>query len=240
MDRSPSPLSSPKCVALALTFALTIAIGCSRRADALPEWRPSDHDHAVEPTGGLDTGRASPNAGADDRGTTSPGGAADVLASHGIDEVILTTWTGQCATCHGTIGRGDGPQAALVGAPDLSRPDWHASIKDEDIARSIRGGKNRMPAFDLPQSTLEGLVRLIRLMDRARAESASAAPSASGAPTAPASTPDSINTAQPGTSAAPKAGGSPVTRTAASRTGENAPAAPPPTSVPAGATSASP
>jgi cytochrome c oxidase cbb3-type subunit 3 len=240
MDRSSRPLSSPECVARALTFALTITTACSRPADALPEWRPSDHDHAVEPTGGLDTGRASPNAGGDDRGTTSPGGAADVLASHGIDEVILTTWTGQCATCHGTIGRGDGPQAALVGAPDLSRPDWHASIKDEDIARSIRGGKNRMPAFDLPESTLGGLVRLIRLMDRSRAEAASAAPSASGAPANSAATPGSLNTARPGTVAAPNGGGSPATQTTASRTGENAPANLGPTSVPASATSASP
>ena len=71
--------------------------------------------------------------------------------------------------CHGTVGRGDGPQGPMVRASDLTRPAWQASVTDAQIAQTIRTGRGSMPAFDLPESTVNGLVRLIRLLDMSRA-----------------------------------------------------------------------
>lgn len=50
----------------------------------------------------------------------------------------------------------------MVRAPDLTRPDWQANISDEEMAAIIRKGKNKMPAFDLPDQVVQGLVQRIR------------------------------------------------------------------------------
>ena len=69
-----------------------------------------------------------------------------------------------CSTCHGPLGHGDGPQGALVKAPDLTRSDWQAKVSDEEIAARIKGGKGLMPPNDLPDSTIKGLVARIRAL----------------------------------------------------------------------------
>jgi len=56
----------------------------------------------------------------------------------------------------------------MVKARDLSDPAWQASVTDAQIADAILKGKNAMPAFMLPPSTVDGLVHLIRLLDRNR------------------------------------------------------------------------
>jgi mono/diheme cytochrome c family protein len=49
----------------------------------------------------------------------------------------------------------------------LTRDDWLSAAKDEEIAATIRQGKNRMPAFpDLPDAVLQGLVKRIRAKGR--------------------------------------------------------------------------
>lgn len=50
----------------------------------------------------------------------------------------------------------------MLRVPDLTRADWQESVSDEAIAETIRKGKNRMPAFDLPPQVVDGLVRRIR------------------------------------------------------------------------------
>jgi hypothetical protein len=65
-----------------------------------------------------------------------------------------------------------------VKARDLSDPAWQASATDAQIAEAIAKGKNAMPAFMLPPSTVEGLVHLVRLLDRNRKV---AGPTAGGA-----------------------------------------------------------
>lgn len=47
-------------------------------------------------------------------------------------------------------------------APDLTQPDWQANITDEEMTKTIRKGKNKMPAFDLPDQVVQGLVQRIR------------------------------------------------------------------------------
>jgi mono/diheme cytochrome c family protein len=110
----------------------------------------------------------------------------------GLEDVTVVTWQRACANCHGPLGRGDGPQGAMVKARNLSDPAWQSSVTDAQIATSIAKGRGLMPPFSLPASTIQGLVKLVRLLDKnrmaqaeqaARAGSAGApAPSAEGAP----------------------------------------------------------
>ena len=137
-------------------FALISAVvfGCNRAPDDLREWRPSDHH---------DTGEAQPAPG---RPAQVSGSAEPALP--GLEDVTVVTWQRQCTQCHGAVGRGDGPKGVSVKARDLSDPAWQASATDAQIAESIVKGKNAMPAFMLPPSTVEGLVHLVRLLDRNR------------------------------------------------------------------------
>jgi len=125
--------------------------GCEREAPDLREWGPGDHDHTTNP-GPAQVPEKS----------TSPG------SMHGIDDVTIAAWKQRCVQCHGPLGRGDGPQGPMVRASDLTRADWQASVSDEEIIGTIKNGRSAMPAFDLPDTTLQGLVRVIRLLNASR------------------------------------------------------------------------
>jgi cytochrome c oxidase cbb3-type subunit 3 len=155
-------------------------LGCDRPASDLREWTPSDHKHTSEA-----------KQGEEDDSPQVSGSAQAPLP--GLDEVTIATWQRACANCHGQLGRGDGPQGPMVHARDLSDPAWQTATPDTQIAESITRGRGKMPAFQLPASTVEGLVHLVRLFDRdrlaratasARAAAASA-PAASNAVAAP-------------------------------------------------------
>jgi len=156
---------------------LLLSLGCNERPADLREWRTSDHDHTENPN--------AEQVQVTDAGSAEPG--------HGLDDVTIVAWEQNCTNCHGRLGRGDGPQGQLLHASDLSRPDWQASVTDEAIASTIRLGRGRMPAFNLPDATVLRLVALIRMLDlgrmqqavNAEAAASSAAPAHSGA--APAS-----------------------------------------------------
>lgn len=123
-----------QCAALAL-------VGCDRGPSEVREWKPDDHDQPPAAPGQV---------------TARPG-------TEGVDPTLIDlAWRRNCATCHGAVGRGDGPQGPMVRAPDLTRPDWQANISDEEMAAIIRKGKNKMPAFDLPDQVVQGLVQRIR------------------------------------------------------------------------------
>jgi mono/diheme cytochrome c family protein len=133
-------------------FLGLLITACRRDPDDLREWRVGDHDHTNTPNA----------AQVADPGTDA---AADPM---GINDVTIAAWKQRCVTCHGTVGRGDGPQGPMVRASDLTRPAWQASVTDEQIAQTIRTGRGSMPGFDLPEATVNGLVRLIRLLDASR------------------------------------------------------------------------
>jgi hypothetical protein len=149
---------------VALT-SLVLALACNASPSDLREWRASDHDHTSEPNSG--------------QVEVQPDGGSDpALAQHGLDEVTLVAWQQNCTRCHGTIGRGDGPQGASMRATDLTNGEWQRSVTDVQITDAIKNGKGMMPRFGLPESTVTGLVRLIRLLDASRVRpSGSAAPS---------------------------------------------------------------
>lgn len=155
-----------------LVAAAALSFACNDRPADLRPWRATDHDHTENPN--PDQVQVS------DAGTGAPG--------HGLDDVTIVAWQQNCTSCHGPLGRGDGPQGQLVHAADLSRPEWQASVSDEAIAATIQKGRGRMPAFNLPDATIARLVALIRMLDLNRMQQATgaSAPSASAAKAAPA------------------------------------------------------
>jgi cytochrome c oxidase cbb3-type subunit 3 len=128
-------------VALASYF---VVLSC-RGADAVREWTPADHDQPP----------AAQQAPAPEQPASQPN-LADV------------TWNANCQRCHGPEGAGDGPEAAMVRAPNLTREDWQARTSDADIATTIRRGRGKMPAFELPPSLIATLVQRIRAHRDAR------------------------------------------------------------------------
>jgi mono/diheme cytochrome c family protein len=140
---------------------------CNRSDAELAYWTPNDHKNVANP------GTAAEQSS----------GVADPSRPAGLDDVTLATWKQNCVLCHGQLGRGDGPQGPLLGARDLSLPEFQASVSDENMAEVIRRGRNRMPAFSqLPESTVASLVKLIRLFGQARAAAGSSKPATGAAP----------------------------------------------------------
>jgi len=124
----------------ALLVALVVA--CDRPPSVeLKDWSPSDHDGEKKAPTGKQGAKGEPN---------------------GPAALVEITWRNQCASCHGPQGRGDGPQGPMFKAADLSRPDWQANVKDEQIAAAIVNGKGRMPRFELSDEIVRGLVARVR------------------------------------------------------------------------------
>lgn len=126
---------------VAALLPLLLLPACDRAPSEVREWGPGDHDQPAAAQGQV---------------TARPD-------SEGPDPTLIDlAWRRNCATCHGAVGRGDGPQGPMVRAPDLTRADWQANISDDEMASIIRKGKNKMPAFDLPDQVVQGLVQRIR------------------------------------------------------------------------------
>lgn len=153
--------------------AIALAAGCSRDPDDLREWRPSDHDHTDNPSN--DQVSAAPDSG-----------RPPDTGIQGVNEVTIATWKAKCTTCHGMVGRGDGPRGAMVRARNLADKNWQDTVSDQDLAASIKNGRGEMPAFDLPQETIDGLVKLVRmLVPRPKAAADAGAPEGGTAPANP-------------------------------------------------------
>ena len=183
-----------------LPFVWLTLLGCNNSPGDVREWRASDHDRNDTP--GKGQAQVDPKAAT---GPTVPG----------LEDVTLVAWSQNCTPCHGELGRGDGPRGPMLKATNLSDPAWQQSRTDQDIAKAIKLGKGAMPAFNLPDTTIVNLVRLVRMMNAAQlqahanaaasaANSAAAAAAASAAPSASAAKP------APKPSAAPKAAPAPV------------------------------
>lgn len=176
----------------ALGFVLSAGcFGCNETPADLREWRPTDHDHTANPN--------ADQVQVTDAGSSEPG--------HGLDDVTIVAWQQNCTGCHGTLGRGDGPQGPMLHAADLSRPDWQAATTDEAIAATIRQGRGKMPAFPLPETTITRLVQLIRMLDANHMQEAAArASAAAAAPAGSTLRAHASGTPSPSTTAPQKAG----------------------------------
>lgn len=171
-------------------LAAVLVFACNDAPTDLRPWRATDHDHTENPN--------ADQVQVTDAGASEPG--------HGLDDVTIAAWKQNCTSCHGPIGRGDGPQGPMVHAADLSRAEWQASVTDEQIAATIRQGKGRMPGFALPDATVQRLVALVRMLDAGRMEQAMAAANApKGAPPSAAA-----GSAAPAASSATKAPAAPA------------------------------
>ena len=167
------------------------ALGCNSRGADVREWRASDHDQNDSPGKG--------QAQVDPKAQTAP-------AVPGLEDVTLVAWSQNCTPCHGELGRGDGPRGPMLKATNLSDPAWQQARTDQDIAKAIKLGRGAMPAFNLPDTTIVNLVRLVRMMNAAQLQAhanaaASAANSAAAAKAAPSAAP---NAAPSAGKAAPK------------------------------------
>ncbi len=125
---------------VAFAVVVVLATSCEPPRKDVRQWRADDHEGA--------RGRAQ-----------TPQNTANKDASVGLAN---TLWNKTCATCHGARGIGDGPFAP-ENTPDLTRPEWLATVTDDDLRKVIREGRNKMPANpDLPDNVLDALVRKIR------------------------------------------------------------------------------
>ncbi len=135
-------------------LAVTVILACDRApsTDGLQNWTPADHDRAEENT----RIKAGAQASAAPKSAGSP--------QNDQAQLIEITWRQNCAQCHGIAGHGDGPNGALVKAPDLTNPDLQAKMTDADIANAIKNGRNLMPKFDFSDAVVGGLVARVRAM----------------------------------------------------------------------------
>lgn len=134
-------------VFVALLSASAIAAGCGpdRGSDVRP-WAAADHDDEEGPGAARQVPADSARA-----------------AGTGVDpSLVELSWAQKCASCHGPRGQGDGPNAPMYNAPDLTRDELLGRVDDDAIAKTIREGRGKMPAFDLPPSVVDGLVKRIR------------------------------------------------------------------------------
>lgn len=137
------------CFSVGILAAASMAIAaCDPAPGDVREWSPNDHDQAPSTPG-----------------TANPRAATSARPGAEIDLVQLA-WEKNCTTCHGARGRGDGPQGPMLRAADLTRAEWQDRVSDAEIAETIRKGRNKMPAFDLPPQVLQGLVLRIRTSKR--------------------------------------------------------------------------
>lgn len=130
---------------LGAAFLVAVLGACDQPAADLREWTVDDHDHKTESK--------------KSRRLRSP---AKHRKPSSRDQLVAVTWLKQCAECHGKKGRGDGPKGPMVKARDLTAPALQTMLTDDAIAQVIKNGRDKMPAFDLPESTIKGLVQLVR------------------------------------------------------------------------------
>lgn len=136
-------LTSRRLALSAVVVSAALAGACDRPPTVeLKDWTPADHDGEKKQAGSARQGAKGDPAGP--------------------DALVEIAWRNQCATCHGAQGRGDGPQGPMFKAADLTRADWQANVKDEEIAAAIVNGKGRMPKFELPDEVVRGLVARVR------------------------------------------------------------------------------
>lgn len=115
-------------------------------AGSLKEWTPKDH-HSND----------------DDKGQQGQV-AQGARQAPGSDtpQLVELTWRQQCVTCHGPMGKGDGQMGPMLHAPDLTNDGLQAKATDAELAAIIKGGRDKMPPFNLPDPVIQGLVARIR------------------------------------------------------------------------------
>ena len=53
----------------------------------------------------------------------------------------------KCVKCHGSDGTGITTQGQIIGATNLTDPEWQERVDDKQLVNSIKHGRGQMPAF---------------------------------------------------------------------------------------------
>jgi len=53
----------------------------------------------------------------------------------------------RCVKCHGSDGTGNTTFGQIVGATNLTDPEWQQRVDDKRLVNSIKHGRGQMPAF---------------------------------------------------------------------------------------------
>jgi cbb3-type cytochrome c oxidase subunit III len=53
----------------------------------------------------------------------------------------------RCVKCHGSDGTGNTTYGQIVGATNLTDPEWQQRVADRQLVNSIKHGRGQMPAF---------------------------------------------------------------------------------------------
>jgi len=135
----------PLLAALPLVLA---ACDSAPSPDSLKEWSPGDHHSADDEKNASLAAR---------QGAQQPKGGD-------TQQLVELTWRQQCTSCHGPMGKGDGQMGPMLHAPDLTDATLQSKASDAELAAVIKGGKDKMPKFDLPDPVVAGLVARIRAL----------------------------------------------------------------------------
>ncbi len=124
-----------------VVFIVTLLFACGEDPAPTRVWTPDDHAQPPAPD-------QSPNAPQRTERSGNPRARA-----------AAALWNVSCASCHGRDGRGDGPDAPTQLA-SFRRAEWQAANSDEEIARVITLGRDRMPNFG-DQIAAAGIAALV-------------------------------------------------------------------------------
>ena len=135
------------------SLAVVACLGCQGppSASSLKEWTPADHHSS-------DDDKAAQGQG---QGQQVAQGQRQAAGSD-VPQLVELAWRQQCITCHGPMGKGDGQMGPMLHAPDLTNDALQAKATDAELAAIIKGGRDKMPAFNLPDPVIQGLVARIR------------------------------------------------------------------------------
>lgn len=91
--------------------------------------------------------------------TSEPGGEGAALFNR------------HCAKCHGRDGRAKRFRGMVLGARNLTDPEWQEQVTDERISAAIRRGPGPMPSFaeKLSDAEIDTLVAYVRQFRKERA-----------------------------------------------------------------------
>ena len=139
----------------AAVLLCVVIAGCGQRGE-LREWQPEDHGQPSATQ--VDRSRVP------DRSATRETSPEERRA-----RAAQTLWRVTCASCHGHIGRGDGPgRVAGMNMPDMTTAAGQEGVTDEAMVQVIGEGRGMMPAFAerLVPNAVAQLVRHIRTLGR--------------------------------------------------------------------------
>ena len=98
-------------------------------------------------------------------GCASTGPLTVQQANYPVDKIDARgLFVENCATCHGKNGRAHTFHGWLVGAQNLTDPEWRADTTEGQIINAIKTGPSVMPAFEkkLSPSEIEALAKYVR------------------------------------------------------------------------------